>query len=76
MRVRHQTATTKVDSECPDKRSPGEKSDLNPRILSHRKDFTDVLHQDADGIRAIVNADDNDIPSWRSPTRAERNPGD
>jgi hypothetical protein len=35
---------------------------------SRRSDFADILHQDADGIRAIANADDGDIPQlWRTP---------
>ncbi|NMM91624.1 hypothetical protein B2J88_46300 [Rhodococcus sp. SRB_17] len=38
---------------------------------SSRGDFADVLRQDADGIRAIANADAGDIPQlWRTP-----NPG-
>ncbi|NMM91540.1 hypothetical protein B2J88_45820 [Rhodococcus sp. SRB_17] len=39
---------------------------------SSRGDFADILRQDADGIRAIANADAGDIPQlWRTPNPRE-----
>lgn len=35
---------------------------------TNRRNFADILHQDADGIRALANTDDGDTPAlWRAP---------
>lgn len=40
---------------------------------TNRRHFADILAHDADGIRALANTDDTDIPAlWRIPTHTDR----